>query len=73
MFNDKKDIENFIVKFEKLLFEIIKDIIIIKKGFMNSTGCNLGKKFKSNHLVDPLTSIPINGTKSSKIKENKKI
>ena len=70
---NKKDIENFIVKLANLLFEIIKANIIIKKGFTNSTGCNLGKKIKSNHLVDPFTSIPINGTKSSKIKENKKI
>ena len=75
MINDvnKKDIENFIVKLANLLFEIIKANIIIKKGFTNSTGCNLGKKIKSNHLVDPFTSIPINGTKSSKIIENKKI
>ena len=70
---NKKDIENFTVKFEKLLFEIIKDSIIIKKGFTNSTGCNLGKKIKSNHLVDPFTSTPIKGTISNKIKENAKI
>ena len=70
---NKKDIENFIVKFEKLLFEIINDNIIIKKGFINSTGCNLGKKIKSNHLVDPFTSTPIRGTKNNKIKENAKI
>ena len=44
---NKKDIENFIVKLAKLLFEIIKAKIIIKKGFTNSTGCNLGKKNKS--------------------------
>ena len=69
---NKKDIENFIVKFEKLLFEIIKDNIIMKKGFINSTGCNLGKKIKSNHLVDPFTSIPIKGTNNNKIKDNKK-
>tara|TARA_Y100001936_G_scaffold142839_1_gene139348 strand:+ start:546 stop:773 length:228 start_codon:yes stop_codon:yes gene_type:complete len=70
---NKKDIENFIVKLVKLLFEIIKANIIIKKGFTNSTGCNLGIKIRSIHLVDPLTSIPTNGTKSNKIKENKKI
>ena len=70
---NKKDIKNFIVKFEKLLFEIIKDNIIIKKGFINSTGCNLGKKFKSSHLVDPFTSTPIKGTKTNKINENAKI
>ena len=69
----KKEIENFIVKLEKFLFEIIKANIIIKKGFTNSTGCNFGKKIKSNHLVDPFTSTPIKGTKSNKIKDNKKI
>ena len=75
MINDviKKDNKNFIVKLANLLFEIIKANIIKKKGFTISTGCNLGKKIKSNHLVDPFISIPINGTKSSKIKENKKI
>ena len=70
---NKKEIENFTVKVENFLFEIIKAKIIIKKGFTNSTGCNLGKKIKSNHLFDPLTSIPIKGTKSSKKKDNKKI
>ena len=75
MINDvnKKDIENFIVKLANLLFEIIKANIIIKKGFTNSTGCNLGKKIKSNHLVDPFTSTPMKGTKSNKINDNKKI
>ena len=34
----------------------------IKKGFSNSIGCNL-KKWKSNHLLAPLTSIPKIGTK----------
>ena len=52
---------------------MIKAIIIIKKGFTSSTGCNLGKKIKSNHLVDPFISIPMKGTKNSIIKDNKKI
>ena len=69
----KKENENFIVKLENFLCEIIKANIIIKKGFTNSTGCNLGKKIKSNHLVDPFTSIPMNGTEINKIKDNKKI
>jgi len=69
----KNDIENFIVKLETLSFEIINAKIIIKKGFTNSTGCNLGKKIKSNHLVDPFTSTPMKGTKSNKINDNKKI
>ena len=40
---------------------------------MNSTGCILGKKNKSNHLFDPLTSIPTIGTKNNIIKDKKKI
>ena len=70
---NKKEIENFIVKLDNFLFEIIKASVMIKKGFTNSTGCNLGKKIKSNHLVDPFTSTPIIGTKNNKIKDNKKI
>ncbi len=50
--------------------ELIK---IIKNGFTNSIGWNLGNKYKSIHLLDPLTSIPINGTKIKNIKENAKI
>ena len=69
----KKEIENLIVKLENLSFEIINAKIIIKKGFTNSLGCNLGKKNKSSHLVEPFTSTPMNGTKSNKIKDNKKI
>ena len=38
----------------------------------NSIGWNLGKKYKSIHLLDPLTSIPIKGTINKKIKEIKK-
>jgi hypothetical protein len=43
----------------------------MKKGLTNSIGCRR-KKYKFNHLFDPLTSIPINGTSikaiNSKIK-----
>tara|TARA_B110000444_G_C18739168_1_gene547138 strand:- start:48 stop:389 length:342 start_codon:yes stop_codon:yes gene_type:complete len=70
---NKKEITNFIVKLDNFLFEIIKASIMIKKGFTNSTGCNLGKKIKSNHRVDPFTSTPIIGTKNNRIKDNKKI
>ena len=42
----------------------------IKKGFRTSIGWNLGKKNKSIHLLEPLTSTPIIGTN---IKESKKI
>ena len=35
-------------------------------------GWNLGKKNKSIHLLDPLTSTPTNGTKNKEISEIKK-
>ena len=70
---NKKEIVNFKVKLDNLLLEIIRPKIIIKKGLTNSIGCNLGKKNKSNHLFDPLTSTPIIGTKSSNKKDKKKI
>ena len=44
----------------------------IKKGFKTSIGWNLGKKIKSIHLLEPLTSTPIIGTNTSEIKETKK-
>ena len=69
---NKKEMKNLVVKLNNFLFEIIKASIIIKKGFTISIGCNLGKKIKSNHLVDPFTSIPIKGTNNNKIKDNKK-
>ena len=34
----------------------------IKKGLTNSIGWNLGIKYKSIQLLDPLTSTPIKGT-----------
>ena len=40
------------------------DKITIKKGLISSIGWNLGKIPKSIHLLDPFTSIPINGTKT---------
>ncbi len=64
---------NLVVKFDKLLLEIIKANIIIKKGFTNSIGCILGRNNKSIHLFEPLTSTPIIGTKINKIKVIKKI
>ena len=42
-------------------------VVKIKKGFKSSMGCNL-KKCKSNHLLEPLTSIPIMGTKINDMK-----
>ena len=75
----KKTINDIIkneTKYEKFkflnLFElIILAIIKIKKGFINSIGWKL-KKYKSNHLFAPFTSIPTNGTIANKIKEIKK-
>ena len=37
---------------------------MIKKGFNISIGWNLGKNGRSNHLLDPFTSIPKRGTKT---------
>ena len=47
--------------------DIIKEEISIKKGLINSMGCNL-KKYKSNHLLAPFTSTPITGTNIRSIK-----
>ena len=69
---NKKEIKNLVVKLNNFSLEIISASITIKKGLISSTGCNLGKKIKSNHLVDPFTSIPIKGTNNNKIKDNKK-
>ena len=41
----------------------IIDSIIIKNGLRISIGWNLGKKNMSIHLLEPLTSTPIIGTK----------
>ena len=57
--------------FDFLLHKIVAKIII-KNGFRTSMGWNLGKKNKSIHLLDPLTSIPTNGTKNREISEIKK-
>jgi hypothetical protein len=50
--------------------EVIK---ITKNGLSNSIGWNLGKKYKSIHLLDPLTSTPIKGTSIKKINDIKNI
>ncbi len=57
--------------FDLSLHKIVAKIII-KKGFKTSIGWNLGKKNKSIHLFEPLTSTPINGTKNKEIREIKK-
>ena len=43
----------------------------IKKGLRTSIGWNRGKKNRSIHLLEPLTSTPIIGTKTNEIKELK--
>ena len=48
--------------------DIINEITITKKGFKVSIGWNLGKEPRSNHLFDPLTSIPNKGTRNKLIK-----
>ena len=54
------------------LFNLFKVNILtvarIKKGFKSSIGWNLNR-YKSNHLLDPLTSIPIIGTKINSRKD----
>ena len=57
--------------FDLLLHKIVAKIII-KNGFKTSIGWNLGKKNKSIHLLEPLTSTPMIGTKNKEIKEIKK-
>ena len=58
----------------KLVFSVQRIVAkkTIKKGFRTSIGWNLGKKNRSIHLLDPLTSIPIIGTKTKESKEIKK-
>ena len=64
--------ENFKTKFENFLKVMIKLKTIIKNGLTNSMGCNLGKKNKSNHLFEPLTSTPIIGTRNNINKDKQK-
>ncbi len=70
----KKETEYFIqiLVYLRLLKIILKNTI--KKGLTNSIGWNLGSKYRSIHLLDPLTSTPIKGTSSkSNIDAEKKI
>tara|TARA_B100000941_G_scaffold233585_1_gene176139 strand:+ start:112 stop:438 length:327 start_codon:yes stop_codon:yes gene_type:complete len=60
---------NFKYLFKVNLDPKINDKNIIKKGFKNSIGWNLGKIEKSNHLLEPLTSTPKNGTNNKDIKK----
>ena len=58
----------------KLVFSVQRMVAknTIKKGFRTSIGWNLGKKNRSIHLLEPLTSTPIIGTNTNEIKEIKK-
>ena len=65
------DIKYLNKMFDLLLHKIVARITI-KNGFKTSIGWNLGKKNKSIHLLEPLTSTPMNGTKNKEISETKK-
>ena len=65
------DIEYLNKIFDLISHKIIAKIII-KNGLRTSMGWNLGKKNKSIHLLEPLTSTPTNGTKNKEISEIKK-
>ena len=66
------DIRYFKFLFWIFLLHKIIDVITIKNGFNISIGWNRGKKNRSIHLFEPLTSIPMNGTKNKEINEIKK-
>ncbi len=70
------DIKIIDIKYLNKIFDLISQKIvakiIIKNGFKTSIGWNRGKKNKSIHLLDPLTSTPTIGTKNKEISEIKK-
>ena len=70
------DIKIIDIKYLNKIFDLISHKIvakmITKNGFRTSMGWNLGKKNKSIHLLEPLTSTPTNGTKNKQISEIKK-
>ena len=68
----KIDIKYLKYRLEILLLQRMVANIIIKNGFSISIGWNLGKKNRSIHLFDPLTSAPIIGTRNNEINETKK-
>ena len=69
--NSKKIIGMIVIKLKRYLAYLLEyfsdvsiiDSMIIKNGLSISIGWNLGKKNISNHLLEPLTSTPIIGTK----------
>ena len=70
------DIKKIDIKYLNKIFDLISHKIvakiITKNGFRTSMGWNLGKKNKSIHLLEPLTSTPTNGTKNKETNETKK-
>ena len=70
------DIKIIDIKYLNKIFDLISHKIvakiITKNGFRTSMGWNLGKKNKSIHLLEPLTSTPMNGTKNKERSEIKK-
>ena len=69
---NKKDNKYLKLRLAYLWEQIIILMITIKKGLTNSIGCILGNINKSIHLLEPLTSMPMIGTKTKESKEIKK-
>ena len=67
--NKRKLNKYLILEFWNLFKVNILTVAKIKNGFRSSIGWSL-KKYKSNHLLAPFTSIPIIGTRKSRIKNN---
>ena len=69
--NSKRIIGMIVIKLKRYLAYLLEyfsdvsiiDSMIIKNGLSISIGWNLGKKNISNHLLEPLISTPIIGTK----------
>ena len=69
---NKKDKKYFKLKLVYFWEQIIILIITIKKGFTNSIGCILGNTNKSIHLLEPLISTPIIGSRNNKTNHKQK-
>ena len=69
---NKKDNKYFKLILVYFWEQIIILIITIKKGFTNSIGCILGNTNKSIHLLEPLISTPIIGTRNNKTNDKQK-
>ena len=69
---NKKDKKYFKLKLVYFWEQIIILIITIKKGFTNSIGCILCNTSKSIHLLEPLISTPIIGTRNNKTNDKQK-